>query len=88
MRPIHTLSAEDAAMIASFEVLIKNAAGGYGHADTVLKIRLTDQAKFVELAMKHLGLLKERVEVEGKMTLEQLIVGSYGRPALPAGDIP
>ena len=48
------------------------------HTDTVLKIRLTDQAKFVELAMKHLGLLKERVEVEGKMTLEQLIVGSCG----------
>jgi phage terminase small subunit len=78
MRPIHTLSAEDAAMIAGFEVVIKNAAGGDGHTDTVLKIRLTDQAKFVELAMKHLGLLKERVEVEGKMTLEQLIVGSYG----------
>jgi phage terminase small subunit len=78
MRPIHTLSAEEAAMIAGFEVVIKNAAGGDGHTDTVLKIRLTDQAKFVELAMKHLGLLKERIAVEGKMTLEQLIVGSYG----------
>ena len=65
-------------MIAGFEVVIKNAAGGDGHTDTALKIRLTDQAKFVELAMKHLGLLKERVEVEGKMTLEQLIVGWYG----------
>jgi phage terminase small subunit len=78
MRPLHTLSPEDAAMIASFEVVIKNAAGGDGHTDTVIKIRLNDQARFVELAMKHLGLLKERVEVEGKMTLEQLIVGSYG----------
>jgi hypothetical protein len=38
--------------------------------------------RFVELAMKHLGLLKERVEVEGKMTLKQLIIGSNEQPGI------
>ena len=33
VRPIHTLSAEDAALIAAFEVVIKNAAVGDGHTE-------------------------------------------------------
>ena len=39
VRPIHTLSAEDASLIAGFEVVIKNAAGGDGHTDRVLRPR-------------------------------------------------
>jgi phage terminase small subunit len=34
-RPIHTLPAEDAALIAGFELVFKNAAAGDGHTDRV-----------------------------------------------------
>ena len=69
LRPIHTLSAEDAALIAGFDVVVKNVAGGDGHTDTVIKVKLKDQARFVELAMKHLGLLTERIELSGSLDL-------------------
>jgi hypothetical protein len=55
LRPIHTLSAEDAALIPGFEVVIKKVVGGDGHTDTVIKVRLKDQGRFVELAMKPLA---------------------------------
>jgi hypothetical protein len=44
-------------------------AGGDGHTDTVIKVKLKDQARFVELAMKHLGLLTERIELSGAVEL-------------------
>jgi hypothetical protein len=56
-------------LIAGFDVVVKNMAGGDGHTDTVIKVRLKDQARFVELAMKHLGLLTERVELSGSLGL-------------------
>jgi phage terminase small subunit len=75
-RPIHTLSAEDAALIAGFEIVVKNAAGGDGHADRVLKVRLRDPAPYVQMAMKHLGLLIEHHQHDVALTLEDLVVGS------------
>jgi hypothetical protein len=50
-------------------VVAKNVAGGERHTDAVIKVRLKDQARFVELAMKHLGLLTERVEMAGSLDL-------------------
>ena|SRR5215831_7868774 len=64
LKPIIALSAEEASLIAGFEVVIKNAAAGDGHTDTVHKIKLKDQARFVELAAKHFGLLVEKLEVQ------------------------
>jgi hypothetical protein len=63
LKPIPNLTAEDAALIAGFEVIIKNAAAGDGHTDTIHKVKLKDQARFVEMAMKYFGLLTDRVEV-------------------------
>jgi hypothetical protein len=74
LRGIHTLTKAQAAPIASFEVLMKNAAGGNGGIDRVIKIRLWDKMKALELAAKILHLLVARVEHTGRyggpMTVE------------------
>ena len=65
LRAIKSLSAEDAALIAGFEVIIKNAAAGDGHTDTIHKVRLKDASRYVEMAAKHFALLTEVVRVDG-----------------------
>lgn len=50
------------ASVASFELLVKNAAGGDGHQDVVHKVRLWDKNKALETLAKYFGLLIERVE--------------------------
>ena len=54
----------------------KNAAGGDEHTDRVLKLRLKDQAPFVQMVLKHLGLIRDKVEVEQRVTWEDIIVAS------------
>lgn len=61
--PIHLLGDAEAAALASWEVIIKNAAAGDGQTDTVLKTKRWDKTKVWELLARHLGLLSERVEV-------------------------
>lgn len=56
---------EDAACLAGFEVIIKNAAAGDNHTDTIHKVKWIDKGRLLELAMKHLGLLTEKVELTG-----------------------
>ncbi len=69
LRPVSELSAEEAALIAGFEVIIKNAAGGDGQTDTIHKVRLTDRARYVELAAKHFALLTDKLQVTADVTL-------------------
>lgn len=57
-RAITDLSAEEAAALAGFEIVIKNAAAGDGETDTVHKFKLTPKLQALELLCKHLGLLK------------------------------
>lgn len=73
LKPIHELTAEEATMIAGVETIVKNAQAGDGHTDTVLKVKLQDQAKYVEIAAKHFGLLIERIEHSGTVSLEDRI---------------
>jgi hypothetical protein len=63
------LSFDEAALIAGFEVVIKNAAAGDGHTDTIHKVKLKDQARYVEMAMKHFGLLTDKVEHSGGLEI-------------------
>lgn len=69
LKPLHALTTEQAAAIAQFEVIKKNAAAGDGVVDTVHKIRVADQLKALELLAKHFGLLVERVEHSGGIEL-------------------
>ena len=57
------------AQVASVEVVIKNAKAGDGHTDEVLKLKLWDKTKAVNLGMQHLGLAKEQVEHAGTILL-------------------
>ena len=70
LRPIHTLSEEDAACIAGVEVVKKNLTSGDGQTDTVIKIRLWDKPRSIEMASKHFGLLIDKVEHSGKLEVE------------------
>ena len=69
LRPIHTLTREQAACIASLEVIVKNAAAGDGHQDIVHKVKVWDKPRTLELLGKHFALLVDRVKVEGDEAL-------------------
>ncbi len=62
IKPLHELSEADAAMIGGFEIVLKNAAAGDGVIDRVLKVKLVDRSKYVEMLAKYHKLLVERVE--------------------------
>jgi phage terminase small subunit len=71
VRPITELSAEEASLIAGYEVIVKNAKAGDGHTDEVLKVKLVDRSKYVELAAKHFRLLHDHKE----LTINVNVVG-------------
>ena len=65
MRPIQELTREQAACIASIEVVMKNATAGDGKVDRILKVKTWDKPKVIEMLGKHFALLVDRVRVEG-----------------------
>jgi hypothetical protein len=69
----------DTRLIAGFEVVIKNVAGGDGHTDTVVKIKLTDRAKYVQMAAQHFALLTDVVRVEADAERIQLLFAGRAR---------
>ena len=75
LKPIAELTEEEASLISGFEVIKKNAEAGDGHMDTVHKVRLKDQSRYVEMAAKHFRLLDpepaERINVEKLLILIQ-----------------
>jgi uncharacterized LabA/DUF88 family protein len=81
-----TLSRDEAAQIAGYEIIIKNAKAGDGKTDQILKVRLKEQAKFVEMAAKYFGLLQERVEVSGDEEFIALLK-SAREPGKKADDV-
>ena len=62
--------------MAGLETVVKNAAGGDNHTDTVLKIRLWDKLRALELLMKHFRLVTDLHEHK-VMSLEDLVAGSW-----------
>ena len=40
------------------------------------RVKFTDKLKSIEMMMKNLNMLTDRVEVSGKVTLEDLVIGS------------
>ena len=64
--PVDQLGEHEATMLAGVEVIIKNAASGDGHTDTIHKVKWReDQSRYVEMAAKHFALLTDVVRVEG-----------------------
>ena len=69
LRPIHELTAEQAACIASLEVVKRNLTAGDGHTDTVIKLKVWDKTRSLEMLAKHFGLLVEKVEHSGNLLI-------------------
>jgi phage terminase small subunit len=63
LKPISQLSPAERASIATIEVVMKNATAGDGKIDRVLKIKLWDKVRALEMAMKHFALLVEKLDV-------------------------
>ena len=64
LKPLRELTDEQAASIASVEVVIRNMKDG-NPTEEVHKIKTWDKPRALELACKHLGLLKETLNVPG-----------------------
>lgn len=69
LRPIHELTAEQGAALASFEVIKKNAEAGDGVIDTVHKFKVWDKPRALEMLAKHFGLLVEKVQHSGGLEI-------------------
>jgi hypothetical protein len=54
---------------------VKNASGGYDREHEI-EFRLWDKTKALGLAMKHLGLLVDRVEIKD-MTPQSWVIGGH-----------
>jgi phage terminase small subunit len=54
-----------AAAVSSIEVVKRNVYVGDDKVDDVIKVRLADKLKALEMLFKHLGLLTERLEHSG-----------------------
>lgn len=57
-----------AAAIGGVEVVRRNVDSNDDHTDDVIKIKVWDKPKNLELLFKHMGLLIERVNVNAAVT--------------------
>jgi phage terminase small subunit len=84
--PVVDLDDDAAAVLSSVEVVTRRAPGGDSdEVEHVAKIKVWDkQAALVNIG-KHLGMFKERVEIDGHITTEPIglsdLLGEVGRAA-------
>ena len=75
LKPLHDLTPEQSASIASLEVVIKNAEAGDGHTDTVHKIKVWDKPRVLEMLAKHFKLLDRALENTDGDLIAKLLAG-------------
>jgi phage terminase small subunit len=85
-RPIQTLTREQAACIASLEVIKKNAVAGDGMIDTIHKVKVWDKTRSLEMVAKHFKLLTDVVKIEDAHALEGRLTAARNRLAKAKGD--
>jgi phage terminase small subunit len=68
-KALHELTVDQRAALAGVETVVKNAAAGDGHTDTVLKIKLWDKPRSLEMLAKHFGLLTDKLDVSGAVRI-------------------
>jgi phage terminase small subunit len=77
LKPLKEIPEDVRRAIASVETETRQevVAGSDDEAEriTVRKIKFWDKTRSLELLARHLGLLKDKLEVTGKVTLEQLV---------------
>lgn len=69
MKPLHELTEAQRWNIAGIEYVMKNATAGDGQIDRILKLKISDRTKYVELAAKYHSLLTEKIEISGDAEL-------------------
>jgi len=65
-------TADQGAAVQSFDVVTRNLTSGDGNTDTVLKVRMYDKTRAMEMLAKHLSLLTEKVEHTGTIQIQWL----------------
>lgn len=81
LKPLHELTAEDAACIASVDIVMKNVTSGDGKIDRVLKVKTWDKTRSLEMLAKHFALLTEVIKHEGVVTLVDAVAAARARGA-------
>lgn len=65
LKPINEWPKDLAAAVGSVEVVKRNVDSHDGKTDDVIKIRIWDKVRALEMLFKHLGLLKDRLDLAG-----------------------
>ncbi len=81
LRPIQTLTREQASCIASLEVIKKNAVAGDGLIDTIHKVKVWDKTKSLEMVAKHFKLLTDVMKIEDANAIEGRLTAARNRLA-------
>lgn len=69
LKPLQDWTPEEGALLEGFEVIIKNAAAGDNHVDTVHKVHLAKKLGALELLAKHFKLATDRLEITADSAL-------------------
>lgn len=69
LKPLKEIRREMRAAIASVKVTKKNLVAGDGVLDDVVEVRLWEKTRALESLAKHLGLLTEKLKVDGDFVL-------------------
>lgn len=75
-----------AAAVGGVEVIVKNAEAGDGHTDRIHKLKIWDKPKNIELLMRHLGLLNDKLDVTVNVDIVARVAEARRR-FLAAGDV-
>jgi phage terminase small subunit len=70
LKPMKDWPDDLAAAVGGVEFVRRNIEGGDGHSDDVIKVKVWDKPKALEMLFKHLGLLIDKVEHTGGIELK------------------
>lgn len=68
--------------LSSFEVVKRNLTKGDDATDEILKVRMWDKVKGLEMILKRLGEMQEKLEHSGQITFQWQGVGSAPQPPI------
>lgn len=80
LKPLDEWTADQAAALEGLEVIIKNAQAGDGHTDTIHKVKLTSKLGALQLLAQHFGLVSNKLQVSGTISLADAILGANAPP--------
>ena len=67
LKPVKDWPTELSAAIGGVEVVKRNVDSGDNKIDDVLKVKVWDKPKALQLLFQHLGMLKEQIEHSGEV---------------------